>query len=287
MSALTIKTSPHTDTHHALDRSGTRALCRSNLTPHTWLTRGDSDEMVERSAIYRQSGDTFKRSCSRSRVNCLGCQRKLAQELVYAVETAKAWQAVLLGMAGRQNRPVAVVSLRSIGVAWDMVVAGYMEQVGTEYALTALGLRAAGVVRAAEEQAHRWNDTMHGLSKLPGGTASLKGTDEYEAAHELVEAGYGFFSSGLMLRVTLTGKGNRATGKHLGLLAEVIGDKGRRALVQYASRGRNAVLISQWYLLARHGLAAYSGEGDHEPTGLAYRLLGYLRSRPEAYGLPR
>lgn len=150
MSALTMTTSAHTDTHHALDRSGTQALCRSNLKPHTWLTRGDSDEMVERSAIYRQSGDTFTRSCSRSRVNCLACQRKLAQELVHAVEIANAWQAVLLGMAERDNRPITSVTLRSVTVTWGMVMAGYMEQVGTEYALTDLGKRAAGMTPAPE-----------------------------------------------------------------------------------------------------------------------------------------
>lgn len=148
MSALTMKTSAHSDTYHALDRTGQHAVCRKSLKPATWTSLLDSDEAMERSATFVQSGDTFKRSCSRSRVNCLVCQRKLAQELVYAVETAQAWQAVLIGMAGRQNRPVAVVSLRSIGVAWDMVVAGYMEQVGTEYALTDLGKRAAGMTPA-------------------------------------------------------------------------------------------------------------------------------------------
>jgi hypothetical protein len=151
MSAFTMKTSVHTDTHHALDRSGTQALCRSNLKPLTWATRGDSDEMVERSAIYRQSGDTFTRSCSRTRVNCLGCQRKLAQELVYAVDTANAWQAVLLGMAERNNRPIVSVTLHSVTVTWGMVLAGYMEQVGTLYALTALGMRASGLTPAAPQ----------------------------------------------------------------------------------------------------------------------------------------
>ena len=162
MSALTMKTSPHTDTHHALDRSGTHALCRSNLTPHTWLTRGDSDEMVERSAIYRQSGDTFKRSCSRSRVNCRGCQRKLEQELVYAVETASTWQTVLLGMVERENRPIVAVSVGATTVTCDMIMAGYMEQVGQEYALTELGKRAAGMTPApTRPEAH---DLVSGIA---------------------------------------------------------------------------------------------------------------------------
>lgn len=150
MSAVTMKTSAHTDTHHALDRSGTQALCRSNLKPATWLPLGDSDEAVARLAIYRQSGDTFTRSCSRSRVNCLACQRKLAQELAYAVETANTWQAVLLGMAERANRPIVATTVGSVAVTWDMVLAGYMEQVGREYALTDLGKRAAGMTPAPE-----------------------------------------------------------------------------------------------------------------------------------------
>lgn len=145
MSALTMKTSAHSDTYHALDRSGQHAVCRRNLKPATWTALTDSDEGMERAATFRQSGDTFKRSCSRSRVNCLACQRKLAQELAFAVDTANAWQAVLLGLAERQNRPMAIVSLRSIGVAWAMVMVGYLEQVGTEYALTDLGKRAAGM----------------------------------------------------------------------------------------------------------------------------------------------
>jgi hypothetical protein len=147
MSALTMKTSAHTDTYHALDRTGQRAVCRKNLKPATW-TSLQSREV--RPATYRQPGDTFKRSCSVSRVNCLACQRKLAQELVHAVETANAWQAVLLGMAERDNRPMVSVTLHSVTVTWGMVLAGYMEQVGTLYALTDLGKRAAGMTPAPE-----------------------------------------------------------------------------------------------------------------------------------------
>lgn len=176
MSALTMKTSAHTDTYHALDRTGQHAVCRSNLKPATWTALTDSDEAMERAATYRQSGDTFKRSCSRSRVNCLACQRKLAQELAYAVDTANAWQAVLLGMAARQNRPVAVTSLRSIGVAWDMVLAGYMEQVGTEYALTDLGKRAAGMVPAEPQP------EVHDIvSKIDGQQYRASTVDHVEA----------------------------------------------------------------------------------------------------------
>lgn len=150
MSALTMKTSAHTDTHHALDRSGTHALCRSNLSPYTWKVGQWAPDQQERSAIYRQSGDTFTRSCSRSRVNCLACQRKLAKELAYAMETANTWQAVLLGMAERANRPIVATTVGSVTVTWDMLLAGYMEQVGREYALTDLGKRAAGMTPAPE-----------------------------------------------------------------------------------------------------------------------------------------
>lgn len=286
MSALTMKTSAHTDTCHALDRTGQHALCRRNLRPYTWRVGQWSPEQQERSAVYSQSGDTFTRSCSRSRVTCLACQRKLAQELVHAMEIANAWQAVLLGMAERNNRPVVSVTLRSVTVTWGMVMAGYMEQVGTEYALTALGLRAAGVVRAAEAQAHRWNDTLTGLATVPR-CASLKDAAELEAAQELVTAGYARFVPGAMTHVVLTEAGVKASGAHLGTVAEIIGESGRRALVQYAERGRLAVLVSQWHLLARHGLATYSAEGEHVLSGSGYRLLGYLRSRSDAYGLPR
>lgn len=150
MSAITMKTSAHSDTYHALDRSGQHAVCRRNLKPATWATLLDSDEAMERSATFVQSGDTFKRSCSVSRVNCLACRRKLDQELVHAVDIANAWQTVLLGMAERDNRPMVSVTLRSVAVTWGMVLAGYMEQVGTMYALTDLGKRAAGMSPAPE-----------------------------------------------------------------------------------------------------------------------------------------
>lgn len=287
MSALTMKTSAHTDTYHALDRSGQHAVCRKTLKPATWSSLLDSDEAMTRAATFVQSGDTFKRSCSVSRVNCLACQRKLAQELAYAAETANTWQTVLLGVAEQGNRPITPATARSVAVACDMVLAGYMKKTEAGYLLAPLGLRAAGVVRAAEEQAHRWNDIMRGLSEAPGMSTIVKEAGEWEAASELVRAGYAHFVSGPVWRVVLTEQGVKASGLHLQWLAEGIGDAGRMALVQYADRGRDAVLVSRWHLLARHGLATYSAEGEHVPSGLGLRLLGYLRSRPETYALHR
>lgn len=280
MSALTMKTSAHTDNHHALDRSGTHALCRSNLRPYTWKVGQWSSDQQERSAVYVQSGDTFTRSCSRTRVNCLACLRKLKVELANAEEEAHAWQGVLVRMAREPRRPRLSTSARSAAVAIGMRTAGYLEDGPQGYVLTALGRRAAGLESraAAEEQAHRWNDTLRGLAKAPGMTATIKDTGERAAAEELVSAGYGLLLSGSMPRLTLTHEGIKAAGVHLEWLSGAIGSGGQSALLQWVTRGADATLTSDRHDLARHGLATLSAEGDHVLTGLAYRVAAYLRS---------
>ena len=175
------------------------------------------------------------------------------------------------------------VTLHSVTVTWGMVMAGYMEQVGTEYALTALGLRAAGVVRAAEAQAHRWNDTLRGLAKIPGMFAAIKDAREQAAAEELVQAGYGILLSGGMARLTLTHEGVKAAGLHLEWLSGAVGAEGRSALLQWVTRGAEAMSIRHQSELARHGLATVSAEGGHVLTGLAYRVASYLRSPEQEY----
>lgn len=67
-------------TFHATNREGTAALCRSNITPHSWVVRDSYTGSVTRSfALFPLSGDSFKRSCDYRRVNCLSCQRKLVK----------------------------------------------------------------------------------------------------------------------------------------------------------------------------------------------------------------
>lgn len=143
---FTMKTSAHTDTYHAYHRDGKRALCRSNLKPATWsslVTDG-----MERRAQFVQSGDTFKRSCSPSRVNCLACRRKLATELAVAEEQAHLWNAALLRMASSAAVTFPAMTSQSVAVAVALTSAGLLERVsGTtvRYRLTALGRRAAGL----------------------------------------------------------------------------------------------------------------------------------------------
>jgi hypothetical protein len=179
MSALTMKTSALTHTFHALDRSGTRAVCRKNLKPATWRALVGTDEM-DRAATFIQSGDTFKRSCSVSRVNCLACQRRLAQELAVAQELAQQWQDVLTGMGTRVNHRVSVTSASGIAVAQGMESAGLVVRVNREpvralhYRLTALGRRAAGL------KAH----TI--MSRIQGQEYTATGVD-HVTADELAE----------------------------------------------------------------------------------------------------
>src|SRR5688500_2648064 len=160
MSALTMKTSPHTDMHHALARNGEHALCRRNLKPATWERREHpTAELETRSATYSQPGDTFKRSCSRTRVNCLPCRRKLDQEVAVAHETAEQWNAALPVMAKRDNRPVQARGLQDIVLAQGMVGAGLLvvldvpegSKQAEQYVLSATGRRVSGLDKTRAE----------------------------------------------------------------------------------------------------------------------------------------
>lgn len=97
---ITTMTGQHGYTFHAINRDGTAALCRANLTPRTWPTTSSTTGYAV--ALYRLPGDPFSRSCSRERVNCLACQRKLAKI------TAEAFDAAALEGELHQDAPVVV-----------------------------------------------------------------------------------------------------------------------------------------------------------------------------------
>lgn len=182
---FTMKTSAHTDTYHAYHRDGTRALCRSNLKPAAWSSL--VDDGMDRRAQFVQSGDTFKRSCSPSRVNCLACQRKLATELAVAEETAHAWNASLVRIAASQAHSFPVLTSRSVGVAVAMTTAGYLERVTgatSRYRLTALGRRAAGL------KVHTLVSKINGQEYAASGVSVLRAEELTGGEMILVDLGH-------------------------------------------------------------------------------------------------
>lgn len=82
---LTMISNPDS-AHHALNREGTAALCRKNITPYTWTTLRNTTE----SATYEVHGEPFRRSTHAHRVTCLGCQRKLTRITAEAFDAATA-----------------------------------------------------------------------------------------------------------------------------------------------------------------------------------------------------
>lgn len=85
---LTMISNPDS-AHHALNREGTAALCRKNITPYTWTTLRNTTE----SATYEVHGEPFRRSTHAHRVTCLACQRKLTKITAEAFGAAGADQA--------------------------------------------------------------------------------------------------------------------------------------------------------------------------------------------------
>ena len=77
---MTMRTSALTDTVHMLNRDGTAALCRVNLTPYTFTEYHG----VPAQAVYQLDGRDLQRSSSFRRPNCLACARKLAKLLAEA-----------------------------------------------------------------------------------------------------------------------------------------------------------------------------------------------------------
>lgn len=71
--------------HHALNREGTAAVCRKNITPYTWTTRFGTQR-----ATYEVHGEALRRSTHAHRVTCLGCQRRLAKITAEAFDAATA-----------------------------------------------------------------------------------------------------------------------------------------------------------------------------------------------------
>lgn len=80
---LTMISNPQSHTHHLLNRDGTAALCRKNITPYTWTTQYGTHR-----ATYEVHGEALRRSTHTHRVTCLGCQRKLAKLTAEAFDAA-------------------------------------------------------------------------------------------------------------------------------------------------------------------------------------------------------
>ena len=87
MSAITTLAGQHGWTNHAINRDGTATMCRASLRPRTFPVYA-GDRVVHAVALHNVSGDPFKRSCDRNRVNCLACQRKLAKVTADAFDAA-------------------------------------------------------------------------------------------------------------------------------------------------------------------------------------------------------
>jgi len=88
---LTMISSPQAQAHHLLNRDGTAALCRKNITPYTWTTaRTTTSRTTTMRATYEVHGEALRRSTHTHRVTCLACQRKLTKITAEAFDAATA-----------------------------------------------------------------------------------------------------------------------------------------------------------------------------------------------------
>jgi hypothetical protein len=137
-------------TFHVLNRAGTAALCRSNLTPRTFPKYDADGKVTEHTtALYRMPGDSFTRSCNQQRANCLACQNKLAKEIDAAWTLAADVVTIVADIA---SRPLDVTKIRSTRLVRTVLAAAgagliAMDMSGTCWILT----RQAALQEAAAE----------------------------------------------------------------------------------------------------------------------------------------